>query len=405
MPGVRGIGDDPQVQYIRSEKLYKHVDLLVNRFLTKQPSSPGRYFDRFMVILDDPEDSVETSGSPSQPRTPMPLLNGNSRPEISSGCPGCPNTSRPLNTSTGGLSGYFGTVYSRDTVKGEYKFKLLYEIPEKDWMKEIFAYLKRGELNEDCFGAPEKDKDPEAHEFRDFKIKVEHREFDLRGVGAPPKCFPVPCELRLGHLFLWELGIDLNLPDLIPGNTDKVAPLPCVRFRSQLDAKRTSQVVISAEKLESYLMHRFGSGKLEKWKGKMDVDDLSEVFGEKVFMVDMEELKLLAKYTRVFTAVLPRKFFLKMVSIVSRDELVKWYYEHKEVALREMGEGPDLCELGKLIRDLTDKPELRAEYGFPLKTYWTNVSRQSLAELSTQVCVACMGYLFTGYNNQIAPRT
>eukprot|EP00906_Rhabdomonas_costata_P027776 RCo039437 len=383
-PNIRGLLDDPRLRYIQNERLYEHVDNLVSRFLATQPSSAEFYFEHFFKFLESHSTAAaEEFAKPRSvqgPAVSTPLKPVSSSVALSSEC--SPQNS-PL--SSDGLKAYFSI--RTEVTPLDQSFTLLYEIPT------------------DACNECSREQDPKAGGFLDFKIKVGHREFDLRGVGAPPKCFPVPCELRLGHLFLWELGIDLNLPDLIPGNTDKVAPLPCVRFRSQLDAKRTSQVVISAKQLDSYLKHRFGSGKLEKWKSAMDVDDLAEVYGKKVFRVEMKELKRLARYTQVFTAVLPKKFFLKMVSIVSRDELVKWYYEHKEVALSEMGEGVDLSELGQLIRDLTEKPELRVKYGFPLKTYWTNVSRQSLSELSTQVCVACMGYLFTGYNNQIAPRT
>eukprot|EP00906_Rhabdomonas_costata_P000801 RCo001072 len=403
-PSVRDISMDPHLQYIQSEKLYVHVDLLVSRFLEKRPSSAGSYFERFMQFLDDQESSLGASGSRlSPPKRSVPrLATGSVRPDTSSTFLASP-TSANFNSSVLSIP-YFKTQGSSDaTVQGG--FKLLYEIPEQDCMEKIFEALRNGELTAECFGSLEEGKDPEAHKFRNFKIKVNDRKFDLRGAGAPPKCHAVPCELRLGHLFLWQLGIDHHQPDLIPPNTDKVASLPCVRFRSQLQRQQTPNVIISASSLEEYLKERFSLGKLENWRGSMAVDDLSEVFGKEEFHVDMGELKMLADLTRVLTAVLPEKFFLKMVSIVSRDDAVKWYYEHKEVALSEMGEGTDLCELGKLIQKLTASPELRVEFGFPQTTYWTNVTRQSLSELSTQVCVACMGYLFTGYNNQIAPRT
>eukprot|EP00906_Rhabdomonas_costata_P037856 RCo053411 len=226
---------------------------------------------------------------------------------------------------------------------------------------------------------------------------------DPRAARGKLKC--VPCELRLTNLLLDQMGADRREINVIPANADDLkAPLPSVRSRSLLH-RPEDNVIISAKAMEDYIVDRFGRDRLAFYLKELEIQSLAELYGTKEFRLPASELLKLEQHTKLYVGPnLPPLFALKLISIVSRDEVVQRYSELRDISLNDMATVDKPCELGQFIRDLNNSKDLLETYGFFGNPPFSETTSQSLAELSTQMCVACPGYFLVNDNFQITAK-
>eukprot|EP00906_Rhabdomonas_costata_P029214 RCo041248 len=197
---------------------------------------------------------------------------------------------------------------------------------------------------------------------------------------------------------------------------DGTRAMPSVRFRSQLNQlsqlSLSSTVVISAERFKTRYEEYHSCEELSGAFSEMGISSLKDIFGPGEFKITAGEIRSLEKEIRIFTGpALPPEFFLKLIGIVSRDENVQYYSEHRDISLGVMSEATNPCELGRFIRDMRgcfhrpQRSKLSWEFTDITQAIVKQLCEQNLVELSTQVCVACPGYLFVGNDNQIIPKT
>eukprot|EP00906_Rhabdomonas_costata_P017783 RCo025816 len=350
--------------YICTEKLYHLTDVLLSAFLYIRPPGAARYFADFHQVL-------ETS-FPEPYQKWKDTCTGGSAGEGSSPLWGSP---------------YRGTNSSTSDVGKLDRCGSLLQVFQEDYQLWTF----KGESMEE----------------RTAKVLRDTQRFEGYTCGEKKLCLQrkVPWECRLTHLFLDKLGTDRYEQFILEtGETG----LPTVRFRSQLaPTLRVGTLTISAEEMENHITLRYGKQRLTELRNQLFIGNLSDLYGPESFHLSWTEVLRLESSAKVFvTENLPERFFLEVIGIVSRDDLVSHYHELRDISLEEIALVPTPCQLGQFIRKLqTSDVEAQKRFGFQGKCHLDQVLKQNLVELSTEACVTSLGYFFIGDANQIMPNT
>eukprot|EP00906_Rhabdomonas_costata_P038796 RCo054904 len=365
---------DSDFTYIRRQKLHICIDKLISVLLHIKPPDPQSLFDQFFKVVKDLY--------PDAYKDPETLQ------ELAAAVH---SATRPPSAGTLSSSNML-VVRGSLTVKQSSKDKFIG--PDT-----LIALLKFWPV-QTCSAEEREAVAVVLHETPPFATapvcmtKKSTRSINLRD--------SVPSELRLGHLFLYELGADYH------DDTCVTEDIPGVRFRSQLakNPRQMRRITISAKQLEKYATMRYGAQQLHSWMGALTIESPASLYGEESFVLDRKEAEELERNIRVYTGPnLPPAFFKRLCGILSRDDRVMYYQERQAIPLRWMAEVSDRrCELGKFIATLLEDDRERERYGFTHSESLQQTVEQSIAELATQVCVACPGYCFVSANNQIAPK-
>eukprot|EP00668_Euglena_longa_P001367 GGOE01001620.1.p1 GENE.GGOE01001620.1~~GGOE01001620.1.p1 ORF type:complete len:1871 (-),score=629.58 GGOE01001620.1:50-5662(-) len=273
-----------------------------------------------------------------------------------------------------------------------------------------------------------------------FPAKCNGRTFSLQN--------EVHYRFRLASLFLHKIGRDSRVTDNVksskghyeyPAQTAhecvQLPGLPNVKLTNidelrptygrPLSTPSSEDIIISAKELDEMCLKLYGPKQTrEMWdwpgwtsiysdgvrlKKGIQVSSCTEIFGTEEFCLSRQEVRRLMETTKVYTgADLPSRFFLHLVGITSRDNLVEYYCNRKAIPLAWMATAhsdQQLCHVGQFVADLLADPLLQQEYGFRSTEHFKQTIQQSLTELSTQVCWAGQGYFFVGNHNQIQPKT
>ena len=380
--------------YIQRHQLALAVDRLLGALLTVKPSEPEIYFEAFHSALQDAFPDRYNVFSRSQQDGVLPTKLTNLDLFESSVCSSNSRDCTPEDTELSARSQVQGSsvekvegedcvLFSAHTIPPEYqgiisssaKFKLTYPAV--------------------CNG----------------------KEFSLQNEVHP--------RLRLANLFLKVIGRDLRAADWYVKSAKghyeyenqrpdwEMGGLPNVKLNRDvmcpcLYAVR-SPVVISAEALHTALdpkkmveyLRFVGYENSEP----LDVSHCREIYGEGCFELTPRELRALAQSTRIYTGVdLPPLFWLRLVGITSKDSLIQYYNDRKAIPLAWMATNSQVCKVGAWIKELCGSRQQRRKYGFKSDARFLRTIKQSLTELSTQVCIVQDGYFFSRADNQIAPK-
>eukprot|EP00667_Euglena_gracilis_P007457 EG_transcript_7535 len=270
-----------------------------------------------------------------------------------------------------------------------------------------------------------------------YPAKCNGKEFSLQN--------EVHWRYRLATLFLHKIGRDSRVTDNVKSsrghyeyetqNAEDCAALPGLPNVKLINELRSSSgrclstphdmIVISASELDAMVRKLHGPEQVGKdlgewpgWSGinpkvapitrlqsGLGLQSSREIFGSGEFRISWQEVCALAETTKIYTgADLPPKFFLRLAGVVSRDNVVEYYYHRKAIPLAWMAtsqSGQQLCGVGQFIADLLPDPKKQRDYGFRSTEHFKQTIQQSLTELSTQVCVSGQGHFFVGNDNQI----
>eukprot|EP00667_Euglena_gracilis_P007109 EG_transcript_7172 len=391
------------IQFVQHHRLAAKTDTLISALLFLRPPDPARYFQAAHDLLRHEfsegyaQWQLATEGTADAPAGEPPAM---PRPPAPSKPCKIVNIRRPPDSHQTPDAETAWTLYGSDRMDPD--FQTIIENTAK--FSPTFPALCNG------------------------------KEFSLQNA--------VHYRFRLATLFLHKIGRDSRVTDNVKSsrghyeyekqNAEECATLPGLPNVKLINELRPStgrsleasdeQIVISAAELDAMVWKMCGEkqaeGYLQNWKGwsgtsgkdhplpaGLGLKSSRDIFGPGEFCISWREVCELAETTKIYTgADLPPKFFLHLAGIVSRDNLVEYYYHRKAIPLAWMAttqSGQPPCHVGQFILALLNDPGRQQDCGFRSTRHFTQTIQQSLTELSTQVCVVGQGHFFVGNHNQI----